>query len=109
MSELELKENLDGAIQHYITMQGDGASSCAQSFAFCAASVTASAMAGHLSCAGADLFPAVGILCHASVLALQVIGNQECASSYQDCMNANSDIYGHEYYYINDRYITALF
>lgn len=61
---------------------------CAESLAFCAASVTTAAMAGHAACVAADVTVIVGILCHASVIALQIIGNQECIGSYHDCINA---------------------
>ena len=112
LSNEELSEKINLAIHYYITLQGSGASSCAESYAFCVASVTASAISGHLGCATADLFPAVGILCHASIIALQIVGNNECTSSYNDCINAQSSSSNggdNSYWYQRDSYILELF
>lgn len=60
--------------------------SCASNYALCVASVTAAAATGHIACAGADLFPPVGILCHASIIALQMVGNADCTDNYNACV-----------------------
>jgi len=59
---------------------------CADSYAICVAAVTTSAIAGHASCVAADLIQVTGILCHASVFALQMVGNTECSDSFTACM-----------------------
>lgn len=52
----------------------------------CIASVTATAVAAHLGCAGLDLTIIAGIICHAAVLVIQGAETDSCVANRDRCL-----------------------
>lgn len=89
LDSLLLNDLIEEAVQPYLpfpNLDTIAASqrTCAQRYNTCIVAAGAAAIGGHCGCATIDWTPG-GIVCHASIIVLQICANEACSDAYDDC------------------------